>query len=120
MPAVSQAAQRGSIPLRATENWPSGGTGRHTVLRRPGPARGVGVRLSPWSLAAGVAGAQRTLIRSARPARYRGLQLSVRGWTSVRPGPMTLAGQVRLLDPQLAHGRVRKPAKRPGREPGDS
>ena len=54
---------------------------------------GVGVQLSPWSLWCRRAGARPALIRLDCPARYRGLQLT--------------------------RSRVRKQAKRPGREPGD-
>ena len=45
------------------------------------------------------AGVRQILIRSARPARYRGLQLS--GRASARPRVMTSAGQVRPLGPGL-------------------
>jgi hypothetical protein len=80
----------GSIPTRAT--WPSGAM----VDTRRSERRaftGLGVRLSPWSLRSGLEpGFQHGLIR--------------------RPTP------VRIRPPQLV-GRVRKLAKRPGREPGE-
>jgi hypothetical protein len=87
-----QAGRMGSIPIRATD-WPSGGTGRHARLRTS-CLQGVGVRLSPWSLRSGLeSGFQHGLISRSTPVRIRPPQLD---------------------------GRVRKSAKRPGREPGES
>ena len=85
-----QAGRMGSIPIRAT--WPSGGIGRHATLRTSCP-KGVGVRLSPWSLRSGLEpGFQHGLISRSTPVQIRPPQLD---------------------------GRVRKSAKRPGREPGE-
>jgi hypothetical protein len=46
---ASHAGKAGSIPARVTRKRPGGETGRHAALRTLCP-RGVGVRLSPWSL----------------------------------------------------------------------
>ena len=42
--------RQGSIPARATEIRPRGGTGRHATFRASSPLAAVGVRISPWSL----------------------------------------------------------------------
>jgi hypothetical protein len=81
----------GSIPIRATD-WPSGGMADTRRSERRA-VTGVGVRLSPWSLRSGLeSGFQHGLISRTTPVQIRPPQLD---------------------------GRVRKSAKRPGREPGE-
>ena len=80
----------------------------------------MGVRISPWSLRCRWAGAQPALMRPARPDRYRDLQLNTCcGWAKAHPGPISLDRRVRPPDPLLDCGRVRKQAKRRGRESRD-
>jgi hypothetical protein len=95
----------------------SGGIGRHAKLRPSCPKR-RGSSTLPFVTDAGLACAWLAVMRPVRPARYRGLQLD-RGWASAQPGPISLDRRVRHPDPPLEHDRVRKLAKRPGREPGD-
>src|SRR6516225_7463524 len=99
----------GSIPIRATV-WPSGGTGRHTTLRTSGRNwRGsstLPLVTAEWTGAWFPARSHKPFDAGSNPASAT---LSLR---------FALAGALRARNVSK-NGRVRKAAKRPGREPGD-
>ncbi len=112
---------------------PSGATGRHATLRTSCPD-GLGSSTLPlvnWSR-------ERRVERQEPEVNANLFWLSTlnsflstfhrRRWTRVQPGLISLARRVQLPNLPLrrcrvssvSHDRVRKPAKRSGREPGDS
>jgi hypothetical protein len=81
-----------------------------------GALRSVGVQLSPWPLACRLGRCLAGSHKAGGPARYRGLQLHAAGGRRSQPGVMTPAVRCDSWT-RDCHGRVRKLAKRAGREP---
>ena len=95
---TSLSSWKGGFDSRTGHSWPSGVIGKHATLRTS-CLHGVGVRVSPWSLKCWQARTCRLTQASQCSAEFH--KLSPSGAT---PEPAT-------------YGRVRKLAKRRGREP---
>ena len=93
-----------------------GGIGRHATLRTSCPC-GVRVRLSPSSLYCRPGRCLTGRHEAGVPGSIPGSATC--GWASAQRSLMSFACRVRLPDPLLTDGRVRKQAKRRGREPRD-